>query len=225
MVRNLLLGIFFSLMLGACSINNYQNLDESPLAVGVRDSLFNLEMLYVGATPDYLIFETSFQNKSEDTLLLQREDFTINFLDEYVEHKPYPTQQVLSILSQRECQLVKRRKRTTFWNGVGFGASIIVSVLTGAPPIDNVFIGLDNMAFIFDERNYQKQTIEALREEMIHIEKYNLEAVRVAPNQTAQHDVLFPYTRTKGDTEVIYAHPSGDYIMTLTARELQFSRW
>lgn len=224
MVKNILFCLSISLLLGSCSINNYQNLDESPLAIGVRDSLFNLEMLYVGATPDYLIFETSFQNKSEDTLFLQGEDFTINFLDEFVENKPYPTQQVLSMLSQRECQLVKRRKRTTIWNGIGFGASIIISVLTGAPPIDNALIGIDNMAFIFDERNFQKQTIEALREEMIHIEKYNLDFSKVAPNQTVQHDVLFPYTKTKGDTEISYTHQSEQFVMTMTARELRF-RW
>lgn len=211
------------MLFGACSINNYQQLDESPLAIGVRDSLFNLEMLYVGATPDYLIFEIDFQNISEDTLALQGSDFSINFLDEYVEHKPYTTQQVLSILSQRECTLKKRRKRNTVWRSVGVGAGLIIGALTGVPPIDNVLFGINDVAFIFDERNFQKQTIESLREEMMHIEKYNLEYAKVAPNQTVQHDVLFPYTKTKGDTEISYTHQSEQFVMTMTARDLRFT--
>ncbi len=74
MKKELLLPLAFLLMLFSCSPRNGQVLpfEYEDIFIGASDSLFNLELLFVAATPDYLIFEAEFINQSESPIELKR---------------------------------------------------------------------------------------------------------------------------------------------------------
>ena len=219
LILPLLVFILFS-----CSPRMNPGLLEEPqdVYIGSTDSTtFNLEMLFVAATPEYLIFEAEFINQSPEEMLLKREDFELQIPERALKSAPYSTDDLMEFLLLERKAAKKAKRNRTIQNGVSLGFGLLTGVFGGWSAFNVVSVSLEDLIYLGGDRRIMNREIKSIEGEMDYLREVNLDSVLVAPMDTIYREIFFPFDFTSEDVEVIYRRDSTNYSMILTPEDLR----
>ena len=206
------------LVLASCSTSRdgqiYQNFDDDEIQVGViEDSLFTLEIAYIGAIGHSYIFECAIDNMTENSLILDKSQFTMQVIDG-IKSKPIDENNTIEQLVDNRQTLKKRKKSFTIFSGVMIGIGVLAGATEGLSAGEVLAYNADPLIAIFDERRWYQRNIESLEDEIEYIRSAQFHSYHLEPYETVIRDVLFPATRVNHDVDIIFTY--GDQEFTIT---------
>ena len=169
------------------------------------DSLIEISYGYVGATPNYFIFELNMVNRSAEDHLIQHQDFTMDVKDGLVS-KAYWKDEVLEILDIEQEALKKEKKKRTVWNAILTGLEIVLTSGQGVSVGESLLYSAEPVFYIFDERRFYERNIRSSEEERAYVIEYTLDEAVVAGHDSVSFDLLFPLQPIISDVDIIYTH-------------------
>jgi len=215
----------FSLLLLSCSPKFNPGAFEEPedVFIGASDSTtFDLEMLFVAATHDYLILEARFINLSEDELTLEREDFELRVPERALKSSPYSTDELMEFLMLERKAARKARRNRNIINGLTLAGTLLTGFSGGGfYSLDIAFYSLQDVLYLTDDNRILNREIRNIEGEMDYLREVNLESEVVAPRDTIFREIFFPFDFTSEDVEVIYHRDSVNYSMILTPEDMR----
>ena len=223
-MKKYILLLVLPILIFACSPRTGSVIYEEPedLIIGVADSLYNLELFFVAATPDYLIFEAEFINYSSQDILLKREDFEIRIPEFAFKAQPYSTDDMMEFLLLERKKIKKAKRRQTVINGISLGASILGAGFGGWSTFDAVYYPLQDLLYLTDDRKFANRQVKTVEEEMDIIRELNLDSIIVAPADTIYKEIFFPFKiQTLDSIEIIYKDDKAKHTMVLDSRDLR----
>lgn len=224
MLKKILFPLIAVLLFTACSprMNTGFSSDEMlyDIYVGATDSLFNLELLYIAATDDYLIFETTFINLSEEPIELKRENFLLKQGALLSSVHPYTTDDLMEFLMLERKQTKKLKRQRTALTGVGIAFGILTGVVGGFGT-QSVIYGLEDLIYLSGDRRGFERDISSIEDEMDYLQKMNLESVNVMPGDTIVREIFFPFTSSTENSEITFLKNGNEHLMILTPEDLR----
>jgi len=223
-MKKYLLLLVFPLFIFACAPRTGAVLYEEPedVIVGVADSLYNLELFYVATTPEFLVFESTFINHSDEEMLLQREDFEIRIPEFAYKANPYSTDDLMEFLMIERKQIKKAKRRQTIFNGISLGASLLGAGFGGLNTFDAIYYPLTDLLNLTGDRQFSNGQIRSVEEEMDYIGALNIDSTIVGPRDTVFKEIFFPFNQYRIDTlQIIYQNDEEEHIMVLDSKDLR----
>lgn len=215
MLKHIYFFFFLSILATSCAPKYAATATEPPneIYAAIDDQNIIIELIYIGSTPTYHIFETQIKNVSSRELTISIQDFVWHELKKGKYQHPLSTDELELQLVQNHKKLKKEKKNRTIWSAVVTGLSILANSTTGISIGENLWYNTESLFYIFDERRWMQRNINSIEEELQYIQSHNLDREIIAPDEQMIKDVLFPISNTKGDVEIIYHHPNQDYIL------------
>ncbi len=176
----------------------------------INDSLFEIELAYIGAIGHSYIFECTIVNHSEVVRKVDHSMFqmdvgqrTLHTIDE-----DHLVEQL--VVDRRE--LRKDKKTTTILSGIIVGVAAIAGVSSGASVGEILLYNTEPIFGIFDERRWYQRNIESVEDEIEYVRSAQFKNTPIQPNQDIVRDVLFPTIRIKNDVELVFNYKGIEYI-------------
>lgn len=186
----------------------------------LSDEEIEIEVIYIGATPDYLIFETYIKNKSKIDLPVSTDHFSLHENESGSVIPPYETKEVISKLESQQKHMRKEKRKRTLLGVIVAGAGLLTNSISGVGIAENLWYNSESVAYVFDERRWIQRNIKSLDEEIQYIENNNLKAETILPGESITRDLLFPIKKYSGLLEVRFNHPRQDYILIFHSKDL-----
>ena len=217
------LGLAISIII-ATSCASYQgqaNPDEEIFAI-VSDQYATVEMVYVGATPNYHIVETHIVNHQEVPVKLSHEQFAISSTKrERDPILPYTQDEAIAALSQEQKKIKKEKKGSLVAGILVTGLTAALNAGTGLSVAENVFYTAESAIYIADENRYYNRNIKGIESEKEYIQQQVLDHEIILQGKTITKDLLFPKRRWKGKVEILYKGTHTDYILEFSAGDFR----
>lgn len=210
------------MIIWSCAPNRYQIYDE-PLEIyaQIEDENLYIEIIYVGATPNYHIFESIITNNSNDDVYISRDQYVMNLTHKEKRISPYTNDQLIPLLKREREKLKKAKKSRTIWGAVVTGLGVLATATSGVPIAENILFNSESVYYIIDDRRFVQRNIDSLEDEIDYIRARNTKLEIIPPNQTRSRDILFPIERTKGEVEILFTDHGHEYALIFNAEDLQ----
>lgn len=202
----------------SCSTNRegqiYQSFDQEDIQVGtIEDSLMTVELAYVGAIGHSYIFECYIENKSENSLILDKSQFKM-ILPGGKQVNSSDENQIVQGLKEDRKGLKKRKKNMTILGGIYIGLGTILGAAEGLNPVENLAYNAEPIFGIFDERRWYQRNIDSVEDEIEYVRSAQFNTDRLTKGQSIIRDVLFPTHVIKDDIDVVFAYGENEYSFT-----------
>ncbi len=209
----------FMCVLQSCA-TTYQPVIQEEVFDLVEDENLRIEMVYIGATPNYHIVETIIHNKSDQHITLERSDFEMNLIKRKESYKPLANHEITHVLLEEKKTLKKEKKNRLIWGIVSTGVSTALGATSGLSVAENILFTAENTLYVLDEEKFLKRNINSIDGELDYIKTANMGTHHLEPNETISKDLLFPIIKLKGTIELIYRSIDTDYILSFESSDL-----
>lgn len=217
-IRFILLAVV-CISLHSCS--SYRSTNQAPEEVyaTIADESIEMELVYVGTTPNYHIIECTLLNKGESDHTLDRFNFEMINVKKKVSLPaldPYEAE----LLLNREQKKIKKEKKVNLIGGLVLtGLSAVANAGAGASVAQNIFLTAESAIYIADDSRYYNRNIKSIEDEKLYIAEMVLDQFIVAPRSRITKDLLFPVEKMRGPVEIIYKSAEVDYIFEFSASD------
>lgn len=210
------------IMMWSCAPNRYQ-IDDQPQEIyaQIEDQDLYTEIIYVGATPNYHIFESIITNHGDDDLYISRDQYVMNLTHKEKRIAPYTNDQLIPILKREREKLKKTKKSRTILGAVVTGLGVLATATSGVPVAENILFNSESIYYIIDDRRFVQRNIDSVEDEIDYIKARNTKLEIIPPHQTRSRDILFPIERTKGEVEILFTDHGHEYALIFNAKDLQ----
>lgn len=217
--------LLFWVLLSSCSTSRgqqfYQNVQSNEVEVGfIEDSLFMVEVAYVGAIGHSFIFECLVKNNSSESVVIDKSQFSMQLIDGQV-LSPIVEDDIISKLKKEKKKLKKRRKTETILGAVTVGLFAALGASEGFSPAETLLFSAEPIFYIFDDRRWYKNNIDSIDDEAAYIQAAQFHYMDLPPKQSIVRDILFPTSKIKGDVNIIFHIHEQEYIITFPRETFQ----
>ena len=216
-MKQVALPFILLIFLASCSTSRnqvYQNVESNQVEVGIiEDSLFMIEVAYVGAIGHSFIFECTIQNKADIPMIVDKSQFVMGVGDEKTIY-PVVESDVIQKLKKDKNKLKKRRKTETILGAITVGLFAALGASEGISPAETLLFTAEPIFYIFDDRRWYKNNIESIDDEVAYIQAAQFHHLALPIDQSITRDLLFPTTRITEDVDIIFRIRDQQYIIT-----------
>ena len=219
-VKNISL-LFFVISILSCS--SYRGTNQAPeeTYASITDDLVEMELVYVGTTPNYHIIECSMTNKASSEHVLDRFNFEMINKKRKVILPALDPDEAERLLSREQKKIKKEKKANLIGGLVLTGLSAVVNAGAGASVAENIFLTAESAIYIADDNRFYNRNIKSIEDEKEYIYEMVLDQAIVPPRSRVTRDLLFPVTKMKGPVEIMYKSEEVDYIFEFTASDFR----
>ncbi len=222
MNRHLPIYLLLVISIMSCSKGYYPDTDEQIYAAITDDDL-TIDVTYIGAVPEYHIFELYVENHTDKSLTIEREDIQLLIPSKDKLISPWTDEELIYTLEEEQKKLKKKKKTLAILGALSVAVDVLAVSTGGGAAAEVIYYGAESTAYIVDEQRFMKRAINSIDDEKLYIKEQNLKTVTIPPGQSAVQDVLFPIIpkRTKDDVEFIYRGPKSDYTLIFESRYMR----
>ena len=207
MIVNRFLIIFLIIVLSSCSSSRegeiFRQFSDEDVQVGtIEDESILIEMAYIGAIGHSYIFECYVKNHSDESLFLDKSQFTIETGNQKIIY-PISEDEIIANLTSARKALKKRKKTSTILGGIAVGLSVLAGATNGVPAGEALVYNADPVIGIFDERRWYQRNIESVEDEIEYIRNAQFKYDIIPPGEEIVRDVLFPTVHISSDVNLV----------------------
>ena len=213
--------ITYLILLIGCASNSARNqAPQEEVFAYIEGNDIDIEIIYIGKTPTYQIFETIINNKTDDLINIDRHQFSMHLTHNGDILKPYDADELTNLLLTEKQNLKKTKKNRTILGAVVTGLSVLASASTGVPVAENLLFNSESVSYILEERRYIQRNIDSVDEEIDYIKSTQFNQEHIPSHKSISKDLLFPATKMKKDVEIIFNHQGHEYVLVFDSKEL-----
>ena len=213
--------ITYLILFIGCASNSVRNqLPQDEVYAYIEGDDLDIEIIYIGRTPTYQIFETIINNKTGAPMNIDRHQFSMHLTHNGDILRPYNTEDLTELLQSEKQNLKKIKKNRTILGAVTTGLSLLASATTGVPIAENLLFNTESVSYIIEERRFIQRNIDSMDDELEYIKSSQLSQVHIPGGKSISKDLLFPIAKMKKDVEIIFTHKGHDYVLVFDSKEL-----